>query len=98
MERAERSGGLHKRSAEDWGRGLSGARGEAPPRGFGCCFSGGRCGLVERPPIWLGVELDLVRQATRYLEQEPSPASNSAVRSVRQYVPTLNQFQKKQSG
>jgi hypothetical protein len=41
MERAERSGGLHKRSAEDWGRGLSGARGEAPLRGFGCCFSRG---------------------------------------------------------
>jgi hypothetical protein len=40
MERAERSEGLHKRSAEDWGRGLSGARGEAPLRGFGCCFSG----------------------------------------------------------
>ena len=30
MERAERSGGLHKRSAEDWGSGLR-ARGAEPP-------------------------------------------------------------------
>src|ERR1700677_232331 len=58
MERAERSGGLHKRSAEDWGRGLSGARGEAPLRGFGCCFSGAALRARTdgmRRPVQLGV-------------------------------------------
>ena len=34
VERAERSGGLHKRSAEDWGSGLR-ARGGWPPRDIG---------------------------------------------------------------
>ena len=33
VERAERSGGLHKRSAEDWGNGLR-ARGGWPPSGL----------------------------------------------------------------
>jgi hypothetical protein len=33
VERAKRSGGLHKRSAEDWGHGLR-ARGGWPPSGF----------------------------------------------------------------
>jgi hypothetical protein len=43
MERAERSGGLHKRSAEDWGHGLR-ARGAELPLGFGRCFRVGVAG------------------------------------------------------
>jgi hypothetical protein len=38
MERAERSGGLHKRSAEDWGRGLR-ARGAESLSILGTCFT-----------------------------------------------------------
>ena len=44
MERAKRSGGLHKRSAEDWGRGLR-ARGAGP---LSWLFKGRRCGQ-DRP-------------------------------------------------
>ena len=32
VERAKRSGGLHKRSAEDWGRGLRARGGWSPSR------------------------------------------------------------------
>ena len=38
VERAERSGGLHKRSAEDWGSGLR-ARGAEPLSKPGRCFT-----------------------------------------------------------
>ena len=34
MERAERSGGLHKRSAEDWGHGLRARGAELPLEGL----------------------------------------------------------------
>jgi len=38
MERAKRSGGLHKRSAEAWGYPLRRAIGAEPLSGFCCCF------------------------------------------------------------
>jgi hypothetical protein len=55
MERAERSEGLHKRSAEDWGRGLSGARGEAP---LPCLFASfmRREVLVPASMAWICLE------------------------------------------
>ena len=36
MERAERSGGLHKRSAEDWGNGLRARGAELPLAALAC--------------------------------------------------------------
>ena len=38
MERAERSGGLHKRSAEDWGHGLRARGAELPLDGLAVAF------------------------------------------------------------
>ena len=45
VERAERSGGLHKRSAEAWGNSLR-ARGAELPLG---AFKAGRCGAGTGP-------------------------------------------------
>jgi len=67
MERAERSGGLHKRSAEDRGCGLSGARGEAPLRGFGCCFSGAALRAGTGPLRWVAEDAERLKIGRRGL-------------------------------
>jgi hypothetical protein len=44
MERAKRSGGLHKRSAEDWGYGLWARGAELPLEGLAVAFREMSCG------------------------------------------------------
>ena len=48
MERAKRSGGLHKRSAEDWGHGLRARGAELPLEGLEVAFRETCCGQ-DRP-------------------------------------------------
>jgi hypothetical protein len=57
VERAERSGGLHKRSAEDWGV-ACGREGIPPLSGFGGCFCSSRRGVAGRAdrPAEVGAE------------------------------------------
>jgi len=44
VERAKRSGGLHKRSAEDWGNGLRARGAELPLEGLAVAFRVGVAG------------------------------------------------------
>jgi len=57
VERAERSGGLHKRSAEDWGV-ACGREGISPLSGFCCCGCSLRRGVAGRAdrPAEVGAE------------------------------------------
>jgi hypothetical protein len=73
MERAKRSGGLHKRSAEAWGNPLRRAIGAEPLSGL---LGEGRCGEGTAPLGWVVEAASTIGGAGR----DPSPEMSLGLR------------------